>query len=57
MKKEPEYKPINLKKALAKMKWWAKEKNRRWLEQKKLTEKLFGPLGKKFLHLSKIYII
>ena len=42
MKKQPDYKPIDLKKTLAKMKWWAKEKDRKYLEQKKFAEKLFG---------------
>ena len=44
MKKEPEYKPINLKKTLARMKQYAKEKDRRYREQKKFHEKLFRPL-------------
>lgn len=33
-----------LKEALALMPWWAKEKARRYQEQKKLAEKLFGPV-------------
>ncbi len=37
----------NLKKTLAKMKWWAKEKDRRYIKQKKLAEKVFGPLIKR----------
>jgi hypothetical protein len=47
MRKEPEYKPINLKKTLAKMKWWIKEKDRRYIEQKKLANRVFGPLLKR----------
>ena len=46
MKKEPVYKPINLKRTLAQMKPWAKEKNRRYREQKKFAEKFFGHLLK-----------
>ena len=47
MKAEAEHKPINLKKTLAKMKWWAKEKDRRYLEQKSFAEKLLKSLMKK----------
>ena len=47
MKEELEYEPINLKKTLAKMKSWAKEKDRIYREQKKFAKKMFGPLIKK----------
>lgn len=47
MKKEQEYQPINLKQTLAQMKFWAKEKDRRYREQKKFAEKMFGSLIKK----------
>ena len=47
MNKESEYKPINLKKTLAKMRWWAKEKDRIYLKRRKLAKKMFGPLIKK----------
>lgn len=47
MKKEQEYEPINLSRTLAKMQWWAKEKDRRYREQKKFAEKMFGSLIKK----------
>lgn len=46
MKIENDYKPINLKKTLKLMPLWAKEKDRRYREQKKFREKLFGPLIK-----------
>lgn len=47
MKKELKGTTSSLKKTLSKMKWWAKEKDRRFLEHKKLAEKVFGPLVKK----------
>lgn len=47
MIKQPGHKPINLKETLARMKAWAKEKDRRYREQKKFREKLFRPLIKK----------
>ena len=46
MRKEPEYKPINLKKTLAKMKKAAKEKDRWYREERKLAERVFGPVIK-----------
>ncbi|MEK6614944.1 MAG: hypothetical protein AABZ32_02360 [Bacteroidota bacterium] len=46
MKQKKEYNSINLKETLAKMQWWAKEKDRRYRKQKKLAEKVFGPLIK-----------
>ena len=45
--KQAEYIPINLEEALSKMKWWAKEKDSRYREQKKLVKSLFGSLIKK----------
>lgn len=47
--KGTEYKPFNMKKTLARMKWWAKEKERRAKAQKKFHEKLFRPLIEKML--------
>lgn len=47
MKKDSEYKPIDIKQTLAQMKSWAKEKDRRYREQKKFAEKIFGSLIKK----------
>ena len=47
MKREQEYKPIDLKQALSHMKSWAKEKDRRYLKQKKFAKKIFGHLIKK----------
>ena len=54
MNKKPEYRPINLKRTLAKMKAWAREKDRIYLEQKKLAEKMFGPLIKKLKLIDKV---
>ena len=42
MKKEQEYKPINLKEVLPKMKVYAKEKDRLYREEKRIAEKAFG---------------
>ena len=36
----------NLKKALSRMKSWAKEKDRRYREQKKFAKKIFGKVVK-----------
>ena len=47
MKKGTAYEPIDLNKTLAKMKGWAKEKDRRYRQQKKFAEKMFGSLIKK----------
>lgn len=47
MNKEPQYKPIDLKETLTKMKSWAKEKDRRYIEQKRFAKKIFGALIKK----------
>lgn len=47
MNKEPEHKPIDLKQTLSQMKSWAQKKDRRYREQKKFAEKIFGALIKK----------
>ena len=36
----------DIKRALKLMKWWAKEKDRRYRKQKKFAEKLFAPVVK-----------
>jgi hypothetical protein len=41
------YTQINVKEALKTMVWWIKEKDRRYQKEKKMREKLFGPLIKK----------
>jgi hypothetical protein len=42
-----EKKTRSLKKTLSKMKWWAKEKDRRYKVQQKTARKAFGALVKK----------
>ena len=37
----------DIKRALKLMKWWAKEKDRRYIEQKKLAKRVFGSLVKR----------
>lgn len=47
MKTQPKHTPINLKKTLAEMLIYAKEKDRMYREQKKFAQKMFGPVIKK----------
>ncbi len=46
MKKRTSKETASLKKSLSKMKWWAKEKERRYKIQRRIAEKAFGKLVK-----------